>query len=505
MPLLGAAAVAAVGYFRLLPDFGGASAQDKPLSGIVTKGTLRIIVTERGNLESVKTIDGICELNGFQVKIIQLTAEGNRVEKGDIVCRFDSAEIDKNIAQQEIKSKQAASKIETTKQEVEIAKNKGESDIITADVELKLAVLALEKYQKGEYVAEREKIQGEIGLRTKELNEARNQLEQMQGLVKKGFKSAGDLRVVQSQVDGKEFELKSVNTNLMVKEKYDYTYKTTEAQSKVDSGRSKVGQAKGTAKASVSKADSEYQSAKSTFTIEEQQLKEFTGQKDKTIIKAEQSGIVAYANEPWYDSSRQIREGATVYSRQKIFTLPDMSQMQVKVSIHESLIKKIKPGQTVEIRVDAFPNLVIIGKVKTVSQLADSNRGWMSGGAKEYPSVVKIEEMPKEELRPGMTAEVKILAGELKNVLVAPVQTVAQHRGKFFAYLVGASGTTRKEVKIGEANEYQVQILEGLAEGDVVALDARSRTAADFKNDKSDDEAAKTAPTKAAPAPAPGG
>ena len=347
--------MAAVGYFRLLPDFGGASAQDKPLSGIVTKGTLRIIVTERGNLESVKTIDGICELNGFQVKIIQLTAEGNRVEKGDIVCRFDSAEIDKNIAQQEIKSKQAASKIETTKQEVEIAKNKGESDIITADVELKLAVLALEKYQKGEYVAEREKIQGEIGLRTKELNEARNQLEQMQGLVKKGFKSAGDLRVVQSQVDGKEFELKSVNTNLMVKEKYDYTYKTTEAQSKVDSGRSKVGQAKGTAKASVSKADSEYQSAKSTFTIEEQQLKEFTGQKDKTIIKAEQSGIVAYANEPWYDSSRQIREGATVYSRQKIFTLPDMSQMQVKVSIHESLIKKIKPGRPSKFASTLFP------------------------------------------------------------------------------------------------------------------------------------------------------
>ena len=69
-----------------------------------------------------------------------------------------------------------------------------------------------------------------------------------------------------------------------------------------------------------------------------------------------------------------------VYSRQKIFSLPDMTSMQVKVNIHESLVKKIKPGQMAEIRVDAFPNLVLIGKVKTVSQLADSNRGWMSGG-----------------------------------------------------------------------------------------------------------------------------
>ena len=488
-------------YFGLVPNFGGASAQEKPLSGSVSRGTLRIVVTERGNLESVKTVDGVCELNGNQVKIIQLTPEGNHVEKGDIVCRFDSAEIDKNIAQQEIKSKQAFSKIETSKQEVEIAKNKGESDIITAEVELKLALLALEKYQKGEYVAEREKIQGEIGLKTKELNEAKNQLEQMQGLVKRGFKSAGDLRVTQSQLDGKEFELKSANTSLMVKEKYDYQYKSTEAQSKVDSGRSKVAQAKGTAKASVAKADSEYESAKATYSIEDQQLKEFRTQKEKTVIKAEQSGIVAYANMPWYDSSRQIREGATVYSLQKIFTLPDMSSMQVKVNIHESLIKKIKPGQTAEIRVDAFPNLVIIGKVKTVSQLADSNRGWMSGGVKEYTSVVAIEQMPKEELRPGMTSEVKILAGELKNVLVAPVQTVAQHRGKFYAYIVGATGTTRKEVKVGEANEYQVQILEGLSEGDAVALDARTRTAAEFKDDKSEDDVGKTDVAKKAPPP----
>ena len=67
---------------------------------------------------------------------------------------------------------------------------------------------------------------------------------------------------------------------------------------------------------------------------------------------------------------------------------------------------------------------------------------------------------------------------------------------------MGPTGTTRKEVKVGEANEYQVQILEGLAEGDVLALDARSRTAVEFKDDKSEDDAMKSAaPAKAAPAP----
>ena len=243
--------------------------------------------------------------------------------------------------------------------------------------------------------------------------------------------------------------------------------------------------AKATAIAQVAKANSEYEAAKATYTIEEQQLKEFLSQMDKAVIKAAQAGVVAYANDRWYDPSSQIREGAMVYARQKIFSLPDMTSMQVKVNIHESLVKKIKPGQMAEIRVDAFPNLVLIGKVKTVSQLADSNRGYMSGGVKEYSTVVTVEKMPEEDLKPGMTAEVKIKAGELSNVLMVPVQAVAEHKGEFFAFVDRPPVIERRKVKVGDTNEKMVQVLDGLKEGERVTLDARSRAVAEFKLDES--------------------
>ena len=150
--LLGMGAVGAVAYFGFDARSGApGDATDRPISVAVQRGTLRITVTERGNLESRVTVDGICELSGYQNKIIQLVPEGNKVEKGDVVVRFDSAEIEKNIAQQDIKAKQALSKIETSKQEVEIAQNKGESEVTEATVEFELAVLDLEKYQKGDY------------------------------------------------------------------------------------------------------------------------------------------------------------------------------------------------------------------------------------------------------------------------------------------------------------------------------------------------------------------
>ena len=185
-----------------------------------------------------------------------------------------------------------------------------------------------------------------------------------------------------------------------------------------------------TAKAQMSKATSENESAKATADIEQQQFKEFLKQKDKTVIRAGQDGVVAYANDAWYDSSRQIREGATVYSRQQIFTLPDMTKMQVKLNIHESLIKKIKVGQKAEIRIESFPNIVFEGTVTSVSQLADSTRPWMTGGVKQYPTVVKLDDLKSQEIKPGMTAEAKVLVGELDNVLVVPVQADRRAQGR---------------------------------------------------------------------------
>jgi len=479
--LAGMAAVGVAGYYGVFSAWNTSSRSDLPLLSSVRKATLRITVTERGNLESCVTVDGICEVNANQIKIISLVPEGTKVKNGEIVCKFDSSEIDKNIAQQDIKVKQAQSKIETSQQELEIQRNKGESDIIAAKVELTLAKLDLEKYQKGDYPAETTKQKGEIGLKKKDLEEAKNKLDQYKQLMKKGFKSPEQVRIQEADVARFQLQYESALLELKVKENYEYKRKSTEFSAKSEQAGKKVEQAVATLKAQMLKATSENEAARATSDIEQQQFKAFLKQKDKTIIRAGQDGIVAYANDRWYDSSSQIREGATVYSMQKIFTLPDMTKMQVKVNIHESLIKKIKMGQKAEIRIESFPSVVFVGTVTSVSQLADSTRPWLTGGVKQYPTVVKLDDLLGQDLKPGMTAEAKVLVGELNDVLVVPVQAVAEHKGEFYAFAKLPGGIEMRKVKIGENNETHVQILDGLKEGDQLALDARLRAASEFK------------------------
>ncbi|MDR3623297.1 MAG: efflux RND transporter periplasmic adaptor subunit [Paludisphaera borealis] len=482
--LAGAGLVGGVGYFGILPAWSVSNKADRPLVAHAKRATLSITVSERGNVESCVTVDGICELDGGQNKISYLIPEGTKVKKGDVVVKFDGSEIQKNISQQEIKHKQATARIETTQQEMEIQRNKGESDIIAAEVELTLARLDLEKYKKGDYPAEIKKSLGEMELKKKDVAAEAAKLEQYQSLMKKGFKTKEDVRIQGSMLAAKELDYSSSELFLSVKKDYEYTRKTTEFSSKADQAQKKVEQQAATAKAQVSKAASEYEAAKSTAGIEKQQLDAYLTQKEKTVIKAEQEGIVAYSNERYWDPSSQVREGATVYSRQKIFSLPDMTRMQVKVQIHESLIKKIKKGQKAEVSVDAFPSVVFVGTVKSVSQLADSSDSWRSGGIKQYTTIVTIDDIFTHELKPGMTAEARIRVGELSNILVVPVQAIAEHKGDFFAFVEDPGGIHRRKVKIGENNEKLVEVLEGLQEGDTVALDAHARAAAEFKNEE---------------------
>ena len=82
---------------------------DETLTHSVNLSNLRITVTERGNLESQKTVDGVCGLRGYQNKIIYIVEEGKTVKKGEVVVRFDSAEIEKNITEHEIEVAKAKS------------------------------------------------------------------------------------------------------------------------------------------------------------------------------------------------------------------------------------------------------------------------------------------------------------------------------------------------------------------------------------------------------------
>jgi RND family efflux transporter MFP subunit len=452
-----------------------------PLTVPVRRDTLDITVTERGELESSHQVDARCEVEGYQNKIVSILPEGTHVKKGDLVVTFDADQLNRQYADQEVKFRTAEGKAKSARGDLEVARNKAEGDIAKAARDLELARLDRDKYP-AEYKADYEEKRGDIELAKKELHEAMEKLDHTKSQVKKGYEAPEQLRIKELDVARAQYVVLSKEAKLLVLEKWTRQKTEAELRGKADDADRELIRAKKSGAASIEKAQSDLDAALVTARLEKLTLDRCKRQVDRCKIVAPEDGILVYSHERYWDPSMQIQPGAMCHYQQIVFTLPDLSKMQVKVNIHEAVVKKIKPGQRASIRVDAYPNIPLSGTVKSVATLPQNETFWSRTGVKEFTTVVSVDNIPAEAaLKPGMTTEVNIDVAEIPNVLLVPVQAVSDQGGKHCAYVSGKRGIVRRDVDVGDNNDKFIEIRGGLAENEEVTLDARARVALEAK------------------------
>lgn len=460
----------------------GESVEVPAVTAVATRGLLIISVTERGDLESSQTTDAICEVEGREIKIVSILSEGTKVTKGQEVAKFDAEKLNKSFAEQEIKWKQALGKAGASAGELEVQINKGETDKAKAQLDLTLAELAKEKYIEGDYNVELFTVKGGIELAEKDLTEAREKLKFYREFEKKGFGTPEQTRYRELALAEKDYNLEVAKNKMKVLQKFTLKEKTTELAAKAYDARMNQKRTQKSADGAVAKAKSDLEAAEVTAKLEKQELDRIQAQLAKCVMTAPQDGILVYAKDRYWDPSSRIQPGAMVYFRQTIFTIPDLEKMQLKVKVHESVVKKIKPGLKAEIVMDALQGQTLHGTVISVGTMAHQEGFWNQGG-KEYLTVVSVDDLPTSAgLKPGMTGAVKVIVATHDNVLSVPVAAVGERDGKSVCFVVGPRRVERREVTVGDNNEKFVEVISGLNEGERVTLDARARVASETKS-----------------------
>jgi len=66
-------------------------------------------------------------------------------------------------------------------------------------------------------------------------------------------------------------------------------------------------------------------------------------------------------------SSRNVELGEVVLPGREILSLSDLSNVDLKIFVEETEIGKVKPGQTVEVKIDTFPDKIYRGTVAFIS------------------------------------------------------------------------------------------------------------------------------------------
>ena len=167
------------------------------------------------------------------------------------------------------------------------------------------------------------------------------------------------------------------------------------------------------AELAVKSADAQIKSSEASLTQSKASLNQATVNLGYTVITSPIDGIVI---------SRNVEPGQTVASSMNAPTLfiiaADLTKMQVVANIDESDVGRMRPGQVVSFRVDAYPTDTFIGAVEQV-RLQPA----VVQNVVVYSTVIAVPN-PQLKLKPGMTATVGIEIARRNNVVRVPTAAV---------------------------------------------------------------------------------
>jgi HlyD family secretion protein len=440
----------------------------------VKRGALEITITERGSLESANNKTLVCEVEGEAgTGILKIVDEGTRVKEGDELVLLDASKLRNDATAQEIVVEQANATHETALKNVEIQITQNDSDIAAAELKWRLAQLDLKKYEEGDYVQEKNTIQGEIELAQEDYTRAKDKHAFTQRLISKGYAKRSEVEADRVAVQKALIGLKVAEEKRKVLNEFTHERQNKELEANaIEFGR-ELERVKLKAAAALAKYEADLSAAKLKFVVEKTTLAKIKRQIELCRIVAPRDGMVVYVNtrsgggRGGMSNDPLIYEGAKVKERQPIINLPDVRNMLVNARIHESKIAMVREKLPATIHVDARAGETFHGEVSMVSLVPQSGN-WPNFNLKEYVTAIKLSDDPEKisELRPGLTAEVEILIDRLSNVLQAPVQSFVERGGRHFAWVLVGLLPVRKEVKIGKSNEQMMEILSGLVEGE---------------------------------------
>jgi HlyD family secretion protein len=179
-------------------------------------------------------------------------------------------------------------------------------------------------------------------------------------------------------------------------------------------------------------------------------------------IKAPSDGMVIYKKDR-NGIKRKAGSSVNVFDR-TVATLPDLSTLISKMYVNEIDVSKIKPGQPVNITVDAFPHKAYTGSVTSVANIGEQ---LPNSDAKMFEVLIKIDNLDPE-LRPAMTTWNKIVLKTIDNALYLPLECV--RAGADSIPFVYKKNKTRQIVRLGEQNDKNIIVEEGLEPGTSVYL-----------------------------------
>lgn len=159
---------------------------------------------------------------------------------------------------------------------------------------------------------------------------------------------------------------------------------------------------------------------------------------------------------------KHVERGSAVSTNQALFEIADDSLLVVRVRISELDVVHLEPGARAQMRLDAYPEARIEGRIRRVFPSADPS-------SRLVPVEVALGRTPPDvEARPGFLARVEFDLDHREGVLAVPASAVGVSGEGTYVYVVDADTLIRRPVETGLTAAGWIEVTRGIDSGERV-------------------------------------
>jgi len=475
------------------------------------KDELIITVTETGSIKAQQSTDIFCDVGGRGMEIESIVAEGTvitqeDVDNGIILCQLNSSELEDYYSREKTELSQDHASYLQAQESHLIQLKQNESDKAAAQLAVEFGLLDLQNYLGKaaaeelvnqveddpnatiemsvlmDFLADPNSLGGEALQSLKQYKDsillAEGQFQKytdvLAGTVKlhdANYASDLDFQSAKLDVDRFRVQKESAEEALNLFNLYGLPKQAKQLLSDYSESKRDLVRTYARTRSQLAQAEVRLESTKARYDIQAERVEKLQREIAACTIRAPSPGIVIYGSSADWEKRREdpIEVGDSVHRGQKIFSIPNSNLMGVQLRVHEASVNMVKPGQKAKITIEAHPDTLFEGEVTRVAPLPDPQRGWLDSGSKVYTTQVTIQGS-HDIIKPGMSAKVEILADHLYDVVIVPVQVVANRGGRKVCYIETGGTPEEREVETGAFNDIFVEIVSGVDVGENVLL-----------------------------------
>lgn len=172
-----------------------------------------------------------------------------------------------------------------------------------------------------------------------------------------------------------------------------------------------------------------------------------------TEIRAPIDGVV---------SQRFIKVGNTIEVNAATFQITSLKPLVSYLHVPEREYRRIAPGQTAALRVDALQGTEFSGTVARISPIVDPATG-------TFKATIEIYDESRR-LKPGMFARIAIVYDKHADALQIPRSAIVEEGGETAIFIVDHDTAHRRAVTTGYTENGRIEIIDGLADDETFVL-----------------------------------